>query len=89
MKSEAMAKLENLRHELQLIEGQDTSAVDMWKDKCKKLIDICKSFKEENERMQMQMTFIVSKEHNIGIAGNNMPDSNMNSAKQNPIERPS
>ena len=46
-----MAKLESLRHELQLIEGQDTSAVDMWKEKCKKLIEICKSFKDENERM--------------------------------------
>ena len=51
LKSEAMAKMESLRCELQLIEGQDTGAVELWKDKCKKLIDICKSFKEENERL--------------------------------------
>jgi hypothetical protein len=24
---------------------------DIWKDKCKKLVEICKSFKQENERL--------------------------------------
>ena len=51
LKSEAMSKLENLRQELHLLEGQDQSAVEVWKDKCRKLIDICKSFKDENDKL--------------------------------------
>lgn len=52
IKGEALVKLENLRHELQLIEGgTDVGIADVWKDKCRKLIDICKSFKEENDRL--------------------------------------
>ena len=51
IKSEAMNKLENLRHELHLIEGQDHSAVEAWKEKCKRLVEICKGFKEENDKM--------------------------------------
>ncbi len=41
-----------MRTELQLIEGtSEIGLTEMWKDKCKKLIEICKSFKEENERL--------------------------------------
>ncbi|TNV74776.1 hypothetical protein FGO68_gene17549 [Halteria grandinella] len=54
IKGEALVKLENLRHELQLIEGgTDIGIADVWKDKCRKLVDICKSFKEENDRLQL------------------------------------
>ena len=56
LKSEAMGKLEALRQELHLLEGQDQSAVEVWKDKCRKLIDICKSFKDENDKLQSQLT---------------------------------
>ena len=48
-----MVKLESLRHELQLIEGgTDVGIAEVWKDKCRKLIEICKSFKDENEKLQ-------------------------------------
>ncbi|CDW82479.1 UNKNOWN [Stylonychia lemnae] len=57
MKSEAISKLETLRHELFLIEGQDQTAIDVWKDKCKNLIEICKSFKEENDRLLLQTQY--------------------------------
>jgi|LauGreDrversion4_2_1035121.scaffolds.fasta_scaffold454412_1 hypothetical protein len=50
-----MSKLENMRTEIKLIEGNSEIGVaDVWKEKCKKLIDICKSFKEENERLYEQ-----------------------------------
>lgn len=53
IKSEAINKLEGIRHELQLIEGgMDVGLADIWKEKCKKLIEICKSFKEENDKLQ-------------------------------------
>jgi hypothetical protein len=37
IKGEALVKLENLRHELQLIEGggSDLGAIEVWKDKCR------------------------------------------------------
>jgi hypothetical protein len=41
-----------MRHELQLIEGgTEVGLAEIWKEKCKKLIEICKSFKDENERL--------------------------------------
>jgi len=47
-----LSKLENMRAEIQLIEGSsETGLAEIWKDKCKKLIEICKSFKDENEKL--------------------------------------
>jgi len=52
VKSEAIAKLEAMRNELLLVEGgADNGIAEIWKDKCRKLVDICKSFKEENDRL--------------------------------------
>ncbi len=55
-----MSKLENLRHELQLLEGQDATALEIWKDKCKKLIEICRSFKDENDRLTQQNAYVIA-----------------------------
>ena len=53
-----MSKLENMRAEVQLIEGSsETGLAEVWKEKCKKLIEICKSFKEENEKLQYQSLY--------------------------------
>lgn len=53
-----MTKLENLRGELSVIEGQDKTSIEIWKDKCKQLIDICKSFKEENEKLSLKVNIL-------------------------------
>lgn len=56
VKSEAIVKLEAMRNELQLVEGgADNGMAEIWKDKCRKLVEICKSFKEENERLQRDL----------------------------------
>ena len=58
VKTEALSKLENMRAEIQLIEGSsETGLAEIWKDKCKKLIEICKSFKDENEKLQYQSLY--------------------------------
>ena len=55
IKTEAINKFEGMRHELQLIEGgTEVGLADVWKEKCKKLIEICKSFRDENDRLQRQ-----------------------------------
>jgi hypothetical protein len=55
-----MSKLENMRQELSLIEGQDKGAVNVWKDKCKQLVEICKNFKEENEKISLHLNLVQS-----------------------------
>ena len=55
IKGEAMGRLETMKQEVQVMEGSDHSTLDIWKEKCRQLIDICRNFKEENERLTGQI----------------------------------
>ena len=50
-KMEAMTKLESLRYELQMIQGNDQVSVNFWKEQCQSLFEICKNLKEDNENL--------------------------------------
>ena len=50
-KIEAMTKLEGLRQELQMIQGNDQVSVGFWKEQCQSLFDICKNLKDDNEKL--------------------------------------
>ena len=50
-KMDAMTKLESLRQELQMIQGNDQVSVNFWKDQCQSLFEICKNLKEDNEKL--------------------------------------
>lgn len=50
-KMEAMTKLESLRQELQMIQGNDQVSVNFWKEQCQSLFEICKNLKEDNENL--------------------------------------
>ena len=50
-KVEAMTKLEGLRQELQMIQGNDQVSVNFWKEQCQSLFDICRNLKDDNERL--------------------------------------
>ncbi len=50
-KMEAMTKLEGLRQELQMIQGNDQVSVNFWKEQCQSLFEICKNLKEDNEKL--------------------------------------
>lgn len=55
LKKEAFNKLEGLRIELKAVEGPDRATVDIWKDKCRQLIGMCKELQEENDLLQEQL----------------------------------
>ena len=59
LKQEAMDKLENMRTELQMIEGTDKTQMEEWKDKCRQLIDLCRVFKTENDRLEQQVNSVM------------------------------
>ena len=48
---QAMTKLETLRNELQMIQGNDQVSVNFWKEQCQSLFEICKNLKDDNERL--------------------------------------
>ena len=50
-KMEAMTKLEGLRQELQMIQGNDQVSVNFWREQCQSLFEICKNLKEDNEKL--------------------------------------
>lgn len=52
IKREALERLEGLRVELRMLEKNEGSMAEVWKQKCKELIDICNKLKEENEGMK-------------------------------------
>lgn len=39
-----------MRQELQVIEG-GSDTTEIWKNKCKNLIELCKSYKDENDKL--------------------------------------
>jgi hypothetical protein len=51
-----MNKLDSLRQELQMIQGNDTNSLNFWKEQCQSLFSICKNLKEDNERLVEGLT---------------------------------
>ena len=61
LKTEAIEKLEGLRNELALIEGGDfRKQAEVWKDKCRQLVEVCRRFKLDNEALQHQINSLNS-----------------------------
>ena len=68
---EAMTKLEGLRQELQMIQGNDQVSVGFWKEQCQSLFDICKNLKEDNEKLVENLGSL-SENAMMGIPQQNM-----------------
>ena len=52
MKQEVLERLETLRTELRMLEKNEGSMAEVWKQKCKELVDICNKLKDENESIR-------------------------------------
>lgn len=52
MKKEVLERLEGLRMELRLLEKNEGSMTEVWKSKCKELVDICNKLKSENDSLR-------------------------------------
>jgi hypothetical protein len=58
MKKEVLERLEGLRMELRLLEKNEGSMTEVWKSKCKELVDICNKLKAENDSLRSKITQI-------------------------------
>ena len=58
MKKEVLERLEGLRMELRLLEKNEGSMTEVWKSKCKELVDICNKLKVENDTLRSKITQI-------------------------------
>jgi hypothetical protein len=56
MKKEVLERLEGLRMELRLLEKNEGSMTEVWKSKCKELVEICNKLKSENDQLRMKIT---------------------------------
>ncbi len=56
MKKEVLERLEGLRMELRLLEKNEGSMTEVWKSKCKELVDICNKLKVENDTLRTKIT---------------------------------
>lgn len=59
MKRDVLERLEGLRMELRMLEKNEGSMADVWKEKCKELVDICNKLKGENETMRAKIVQMV------------------------------
>lgn len=55
MKKEVLERLEGLRMELRLLEKNEGSMTEVWKSKCKELVDICNKLKVENDSLRTKI----------------------------------
>ncbi len=51
-KKDVLERLEGLRMELRMLEKNEGSMAEVWKAKCKELVEICNKLKIENEHMR-------------------------------------
>jgi hypothetical protein len=70
MKKEILERLEGLRMELRLLEKNEGSMTEVWKSKCKELVDICNKLKTENENLRTKITQIAMNLSSYGGLGN-------------------
>lgn len=55
MKRDVLERLEGLRMELRMLEKNEGSMAEVWKTKCKELVEICNSLKTENETLRTRL----------------------------------
>jgi hypothetical protein len=70
MKREVMERLEGLRMELRLLEKNEGSMTEVWKTKCKELVDICNKLKGENEGLRSKINQIAMNLSSFGGVDN-------------------
>lgn len=58
MKKEVLERLEGLRMELRLLEKNEGSMTEVWKSKCKELVEICNKLKFENDGLRTKFAQI-------------------------------
>ena len=67
LKKEVLERLEGLRIELRLLEKNEGSMTEVWKSKCKELVEICNKLKVENDQLRSKITSIaISSQGGIG-----------------------
>jgi len=66
MKKEVLERLEGLRMELRLLEKNEGSMTEVWKSKCKELVDICNKLKRENDQLRLKISQIVTNLSSFG-----------------------
>jgi len=54
-KKDVLERLESLRMELRMLEKNEGSMAEVWKAKCKELVDICNNLKVENEQYRSRL----------------------------------
>ena len=69
MKKEVLERLEGLRMELRLLEKNEGSMTEVWKSKCKELVDICNKLK--NDSLRGKISQIAMNLSSYGGADNN------------------
>jgi regulator of replication initiation timing len=70
MKREVLERLEGLRTELRLLEKNEGSMTEVWKSKCKELVDICNKLKIENDSLRTkigQIAINLTSNYNMGL----------------------
>ena len=55
MKKDVLERLEGLRMELRMLEKNEGSMAEVWKLKCKELVEICNKLKGENDLMMSRL----------------------------------
>lgn len=75
MKREVMERLEGLRMELRLLEKNEGSMTEVWKTKCKELVEICNKLKGENESLRGKITQIAMNLSSYGGIGSTENES--------------
>jgi hypothetical protein len=58
LKKDVFERLESLRMELKMLEKNEGSLSDVWKQKCKELVDICNKLRTENDFLKDRLGFI-------------------------------
>mmetsp|Transcript_8312 Transcript_8312/g.6204 ORF Transcript_8312/g.6204 Transcript_8312/m.6204 type:complete len:86 (+) Transcript_8312:439-696(+) len=59
MKQDVMERLEALRMELGVLEKNEGSMAEIWKQKCRELVEISNKLKEENEELRGKMKVVL------------------------------
>jgi hypothetical protein len=58
MKKDVLERLESLRIELRLLEKNEGSMAEVWKTKCKELVEISNKLKNENDYLRSKLSYI-------------------------------
>jgi len=59
LKKDVLERLESLRMELRMLEKNEGSMSEVWKSKCKELVEICNKLKIENDSLRERMSLIM------------------------------